>query len=216
MGCEAGMEKGVMFAAAMEKAAKFGRRLGLTDEDGERSSLRFPPLRKDLADMTGELIVWLTALKARLEQSPANPPRIASDVRRKGLDGRLIHRTVRGEMVRSKSEVAIANILFGIEREGRLKYSVEPELPFANRSGRQADFMIEANGATWFWEHCGVLSDEAYRRRFEQKKALYANNGYSIYSPDNPAGRLIVTEDNLETGLDTHAIDQLSRKLFCN
>lgn len=74
--------------------------------------------------------------------------------------------------------------------------------------------MIVVNGETWFWEHCGMLSDENYRRRWELKKALYEKNGYSIYAPNNPEGRLIVTEDSLEQGLDTQAIDQLTRKLF--
>ncbi len=198
----------------MGNLVKFGKWPSL--RDWQRPSLRFPPIRKDLADLAGQLIGWLTVLKARLEGAPADPPETLRGVRLKGLEGRSIHRTVRGDMVRSKSEVAIANILYGIEREGRLKYSIEPELPFANRTGRQADFMIEANGATWFWEHCGMLSDENYRRRWEVKRELYAKNGYSIYSPDNPDGRLIMTEDSLETGLDTHAIDQLTRKLFCN
>jgi hypothetical protein len=206
------MAKVVMFEAAVKRAVKFGKRLGASD--GERPLLQTPPLRQELADMTGDLIVWLTALKARLEKLPAPPSATVQAAQRLGLEEQPIHRTVRGDMVRSKSAVAIANILYGIEREGRLTYRIAPDLPFANRSAPQADFKIEANGTTWFWEHCAMRSDEKYRRRWEQKKELYAKNGYSAYSPDNPEGRLIVTEDSPETGLDTQAIDRLTQKLF--
>ena len=166
--------------------------------------------------MTGDLIVWLTALKARLEKLPTPPSATVQAAQRLGLEEQPIHRTVRGDMVRSKSAVAIANILYGIEREGRLTYQIAPELPFANRAAPQADFKVEANGASWFWEHLSLLSDERHRRRWEQKKELYAKNGYSAYSPDNPEGRLIVTEDSDKNGLDTQAIDQLTRTLFCS
>jgi hypothetical protein len=40
----------------------------------------------------------------------------------------------------------IANILFNLEKEGYLKYQVEPRLPFDDGRGRWADFLIEANG----------------------------------------------------------------------
>jgi hypothetical protein len=203
-----------MFEAAMKRAVKFGKRLG--GGEGELLSVKTPPLRQELADMTGDLIVWLTALKARLEKSPAPSPATVQAAQRLGLVERRIHRTMKGDLVRSKSAVAIANILFCLEREGRLTYQIAPDLPFANRSAPQADFKIEANGATWFWEHCAMLSDEKYRRRWEQKKELYAKHGFSAYSLDNPEGRLIVTEDSDENGLDTQAIDHLTRTLFCN
>jgi hypothetical protein len=64
--------------------------------------------------------------------------------------------------------------------------------------GRWADFLIEAKGKSWYWEHCGRLDDESYRNRWERKLKLYAGNGYSMYSIQNPEGRLIVTEDGPE------------------
>jgi len=206
------MAKVVMFEAAVKRAVKFGKRLGAGD--GERLKIKTPPLRQELADITGDLIVWLTRLKARLEKLPAPPSAAVQAAQRLGLEERPIHRSVRGDLVRSKSAVAIANILCGIEREGRLTYQIAPDLPFANRAAPQADFKIEANGATFFWEHLSLLADEKHRRRWEQKKELYAKNGYSAYSPDNPEGRLIVTEDSPETGLDTQAIDRLTQELF--
>lgn len=118
-------------------------------------------------------------------------------------------------MVSSKSELAIANILYSLEREGRLTYVVEPPLPFAdNAKGRWADFQIRSQGETWFWEHCGMMDDESYLRRWTRKEKLYEDNGYTRHSEENPAGRLIVTEDGSGEGLDSQAIAVMARKLF--
>ena len=132
------------------------------------------------------------------------------------LEERLIHRTIRGEMVSSKSELAIANILFSFEKEGLFTYEVEPKLPFDDGRGRWADFKIDAEGEIWYWEHCGLMDDESYRIRWSTKIRLYANNGFSIFSSENSSGRLIVTEDGREHGLDTSAIQQLVKTLFEN
>lgn len=144
------------------------------------------------------------------------PVILASDVpkglagsQRTFLEERLIHRTLRGEMVSSKNELAIANILFSFERQGLLSYRVEPQLPFDDGYGRWADFLIEANGKVWYWEHCGMMSDEQYRKRWERKKALYQKNGYSIYSESNHEGQLVVTEDGSEQGLDSQLIEKI-------
>jgi hypothetical protein len=118
--------------------------------------------------------------------------------------------------VSSKNELAIANILFGLEKEGHLSYSVEPKLPFADGWGRWADFEIFAGGNSWYWEHCGRLDDDTYRRRWNTKKELYERNGFSIYGPENVKGRLIVTLDGPEQGLDSQMIEKLARQLFVN
>jgi AAA domain/UvrD-like helicase C-terminal domain len=148
-------------------------------------------------------------------------PRLVADVplglkgsQRGFLEERLIHRTFRGEMVSSKNELIIANILYDLEKQGRLKYLVEPRLPFDDGRGRWADFVIEAQGKSWYWEHCGRLDDESYRNRWQRKLKLYAANGYSRYSEENPNGRLIVTDDGPEQGIDSPAIAELARKLF--
>lgn len=148
-------------------------------------------------------------------------PRLAEDVpvglkgsQRGFLEERLIHRTLRGEMVRSKNELVIANILFALERDGYLIYQVEPRLPFDDGKGRWADFLVEANGESWYWEHCGKMDDEHYRRRWDRKLKLYGANGFTEYSSTNPQGRLIVTQDGPEQGLDSRAIEDLAWSLF--
>jgi hypothetical protein len=150
-------------------------------------------------------------------------PRLVADVpvglkgsQRGFLEERLIHRTFRGEMVSSKNELTIANILYDLEKQGYLKYQVEPRLPFDDGRGRWADFLIEAKGKIWYWEHCGRLDEVSYRNRWERKLKLYSSNGYSIYSNKNPEGRLIVTEDGPEQGLDSQAIAELAYRLFAS
>jgi hypothetical protein len=60
------------------------------------------------------------------------------------------------------------------------------------------------------------MDDENYRRRWTRKETLYSQNGYSIYSRENPQGRLIVTEDGQGRGLDSKAIQELAQKLFAS
>ena len=158
-----------------------------------------------------------------LQSSKSQAPRLHSVIpagvrgsHRAFLEEKLIHRTIRGEMVSSKNELAIANILYALEREGHLAYQVEPKLPFEDGRGRWADFLIECKGEGWYWEHCGRMDDENYRRRWNRKKTLYSQNGYSIYSCETPQGRLIVTEDGQGRGLDSKAIYELAQKLFAS
>lgn len=132
------------------------------------------------------------------------------------LEEHLIHRTRRGEMVSSKNELVIADILYDLEKKGYLKYRVEPPLPFDDGRGRWADFLIEAKGKSWYWEHCGRMDDESYRNRWQRKLKLYAANGYTTYSDKNPEGRLVVTEDGPQKGLDSPALVELACKLFAS
>jgi hypothetical protein len=163
----------------------------------------------------------LTNLLRTSRPAPVPPPTALPQGRthsntRGFREDRLMHRTIRGELVSSKNELAIANILYGLEKEGHLSYSVEPKLPFSDAWGRWADFEITAGGNSWYWEHCGRLDDETYRRRWNTKKELYKKNGFSIYSLENLKGRLIVTEDGPEQGLDSQMIEGLARRLFVN
>jgi hypothetical protein len=176
---------------------------------------RFLALRQYLfSDIAGRFTNLLRTPAPQAVRLPADTPTGLRGAQRGFLEERLIHRTVRGEMVSSKNELAIANILYVLEREGCLKYYVEPRLPFDDARGRWADFLVEANGEAWYWEHCGMMADENYRARWERKKMLYERNGYTLYSSTNPKGRLVVTEDSPEKGLDSKAIEELARHLF--
>ena len=124
------------------------------------------------------------------------------------LEEGLIHRTERGELVRSKSELVIADKLHarGIE------YTYEQPLVLPNGRTRYPDFTItdHAMGVTYFWEHLGMLHDPAYRARWERKRAEYVESGIGRHEDGGgPNGTLIETRDELGGSLDAAAIASL-------
>jgi ATP-dependent exoDNAse (exonuclease V) alpha subunit len=125
------------------------------------------------------------------------------------LEGNLIHRTLGGELVRSKSEVIIANLL----RSKGVEYLYERRLVNpSDGSFRYPDFTVEdlATGRTFYWEHLGMLKDAGYRARWKRKLAWYAEQGIlDVEQGGGPGGALIVTRDDDETGIDSAALERI-------
>ena len=121
--------------------------------------------------------------------------------KKKYYEQALIHRTLKGDLVRSKSEVIIANMLF----EADIEYEYEKELDLGDDGIRIPDFTIEdaESGIRFYWEHCGMLGDAGYSRYWEEKKALYQKHG--IVEGEN----LIVSKDSLNGGIDSAEIKRL-------
>jgi hypothetical protein len=127
------------------------------------------------------------------------------------LEERLIHRTSRGEAVRSKSEVIIANLLHA----RKIDYHYEQALELGGVV-KYPDFTIEddAAGTTYYWEHCGMLEDPAYRRRWEEKQAWYREHGVlPLGGGAGSKGTLIVTRDAPNGGLDSAQITAVIEKI---
>jgi exodeoxyribonuclease V alpha subunit len=111
-----------------------------------------------------------------------------------------IHKSLANIMMRSKSEVIIANIL--LDRNIPFKY----EIPLYAIDGTfyLPDFTITIRGTEWYWEHLGMLSVPTYKKHWEKKKAWYEKNGFSE--------RLITTSES--EGFDsTKVINLLKDKL---
>ena len=128
------------------------------------------------------------------------------------LEDGLIHRTARGEAVRSKSEVIIANLLS--DREIDYRYEEPLEL---DGIAKYPDFTIEDDdtGERYYWEHLGLLQDIGYRRRWEEKENWYRAHGiYPQEEGGGPAGTLITTRDSAEGGFDSEAVSRLVEELF--
>ncbi len=119
-------------------------------------------------------------------------------------EDRLVHRTARGELVRSKSEVIIANALY----YHHLEYVYEPELVLEGIMKRP-DFKIidDDTGETWYWEHCGLMDNPRYKKRWEDKKAFYQKNGIE------EGKNLIITYDE-EGTLDSQKVEQIIEETF--
>lgn len=125
------------------------------------------------------------------------------------VDGRffeenLIHRTARGEMVRSKSEVIIADHL----SRRNIEYGYEQPLTIAGIT-KYPDFTIEdaESGLNFYWEHCGMLHVPRYLRRWKEKLAWYEAN--SIKESGGKNGTLIITRDEANGSIDSSKINQL-------
>lgn len=91
------------------------------------------------------------------------------------LERGLIHRTVRGELVRSKSEVIIANLLDGLG----LPYAYEQPFTGLDGSVRYPDFTVDdaETGRRLLIEHLGMLDRPDYVRRWKAKELWYHTSG---------------------------------------
>ncbi|MBK7919037.1 MAG: hypothetical protein IPJ94_22805 [Chloroflexi bacterium] len=105
-----------------------------------------------------------------------------------------IHQTLSGDLVRSKSEVIIANILF----QSGIPFQYELSLRAPDGTHRLPDFTIEWQGNTYFWEHLGMLDIREYEQEWQVKKSWYER-----YFPH----QLITTEE-------TTALSQSVRHLI--
>lgn len=114
---------------------------------------------------------------------------------------RLIHRTVSGVLVRSKSEVIVADVLtsLGISftYEQRLESRSDP------KDFRLPDFTVQYEGDTWYWEHLGMLTTPSYAEAWERKQRWYEANGYR--------DRVITSEDGPDGSIDAVRIHETAR-----
>jgi AAA domain/UvrD-like helicase C-terminal domain len=135
------------------------------------------------------------------------------------FDQRLIHLTSRGEFVRSKSEVIIANHLHHPpDNASAIDYIYEKPLTLGGQT-RYPDFTIEdeESGITYYWEHCGMLHVPEYERRWMEKLAWYENHGilpYEIGGGDN--GVLIITRDSEKGAISSPEIERVIRDVILN
>ena len=128
------------------------------------------------------------------------------------IDGRwfedyLIHRTARGEMVRSKSEVIIADHLANHD----IEYGYEQPLTIEGVT-KYPDFTIEdmESGLTFYWEHCGMLHVPSYRRRWEEKLGWYRAHGILPQEEGGgECGTLVITRDEANGSIDSEKITTL-------
>lgn len=103
-----------------------------------------------------------------------------------------IHSTLAEYMVRSKSEVIIANMLF--DRD--IPFTYEEPLFAPDGTFDLPDFTITWQGEDWYWEHLGRLDDEGYSNHWDTKRAWYE---------EHFPGRLVTTEESGELSREAAA-----------
>ena len=133
------------------------------------------------------------------------PREVTVNAQQRFLEEGLIHRTERGDLVRSKSELVIADKLHarGID------YAYEQPLVLSNGRTRYPDFTIanHARGVTFYWEHLGMLNDPGYKDRWDRKRAEYLECEIKPHEEDGDSKeRLIETRDDPGGGLDAAVI----------
>lgn len=91
-----------------------------------------------------------------------------------------IYETIRGEMVRSKSEVIIANMLYQYRKD--IDYKYERPLTLIDKNGKEVivhpDFTIinKHTARIYYYEHAGKMDDSRYATDFVKKMELYVMN----------------------------------------
>ena len=117
----------------------------------------------------------------------------------------LIHRTMGGDLVRSKSEVIIANTLY----MNRIPYRYEAALHLG-REVVYPDFTIlhPKTKKIYYFEHCGMMDKKDYREKLLYKLRLYGK--YNILPSDN----LILTYESDTMPVDSCQIEQIIRYYF--
>lgn len=129
------------------------------------------------------------------------------------FDAAHVHRTVNGELVRSKSEVIVANVLGSLG----LEYEYEQPLSMADGSTRIPDFRIDRGvQPPVYWEHLGMLDVRGYRADWEAKRKWYASHGIRAWEDGGgPEGILVwSSEGDLRGGIDAQSIEKLARAVF--
>ena len=107
-----------------------------------------------------------------------------------------VHMTSAGFMVRSKSELSIADALYN----NGIAFIYEPILTLGPDK-EYPDFLIErSDGKRFIWEHIGKTNDESYLLRQQTKLKVYKQNNIV------PWDDLILTFDSKEGHLDIRRV----------
>ncbi len=117
----------------------------------------------------------------------------------------LIHKTISGQFVRSKSEAMIASFLN------------HHQIPFRYECALSLDHMIfypdftirhPVTGEFYYWEHFGKADDPSYIKNMCNKLQIYASNGII------PSVQLITTYETREHPLSTEIIEKTIEHYF--
>ena len=144
---------------------------------------------------------------ARWQNQPYRKKKITDDNQKLTTDN--------GELVRSKSEVIIANLL----KSNNVPYRYEYPLVIAREEGGEDSASVGDEDYCEFhpdfyclnvrtrqeyaWEHLGMMDDESYAARAVEKLALYSANGYF------PGKNLIITMETKKSQISSQEITRL-------
>lgn len=123
----------------------------------------------------------------------------------------LKYETDNGELVRSKSEVIIANILAKHKEHLLYKYECPLEMMISGQMQIiHPDFTIMNvhTGKVTYWEHAGRMDDSRYASGFVQKMNTYMEN--KLFPGDD----VIVTYETMNCPLNIHNVKMIVGRLI--
>lgn len=118
----------------------------------------------------------------------------------------LKYETEQGEIVRSKSELIIANLLY--QNKNHLLYKYERPLKIKVNEKTKIiypDFSIFSihTGKIKYWEHAGKMDNPNYADEFVKKINTYCANGLL------PGRDLVLTFETADTSLDIKTVKRI-------
>ena len=118
-----------------------------------------------------------------------------------------IYPTKKGDLVRTKSEVLLADMYYELE----IPYRYEAKLKLKDTVPRYPDFTLldVKNRKIIYHEHLGLLDDDKYRFKNLRKLDEYRRNG--IY----PGKNLIITYEAEGSPLNIKDIRRMIEEMFC-
>ena len=116
--------------------------------------------------------------------------------------------TARGERVRSKSEVIIADTLSRMGIPYRYEFPLKLNLPQGNAAAFYPDFtcLNLHTHEEFLWEHFGMMDDPDYARNAMDKLDIYERNGIFL------GKRLIISRETAEKPLNAKTIRNLAEE----
>lgn len=117
-----------------------------------------------------------------------------------------VFETLKGDFVRSKSEVIIADRLW----QSAVPYVYESELDFGEDGRYYPDFLAlnKRTRSVFWWEHLGWLDDDRYGLKTIRKLCTYAEHGITL------SKNLLLTYETEECRFDTGSIDRLINRFL--
>ncbi len=166
--------------------------------DGKRPEDIYTSLSKPRQELISPLILSKEMFAKRwaeegYEKNPYKPEEV-------------IYETKRGDYVRSKSEVIIADIYY----ELGIPYRYEAAIHLKNGKVKYPDFTVlkVSTGKEYYHEHMGLMDDEGYRLGNMKKLDEYMKSG--IYTGNN----LILTFESKETPINISGIRKMIKDIF--
>lgn len=124
----------------------------------------------------------------------------------------LIHCASDGTFLRSKSEVIIYELLLKSQLNPEYEYVLEIDGEI-----KRPDFYIsdDDTGEKYYWEHLGMLNDDAYSNNWQNKLNWYkSKNILPLEDGRGLNGTLIITKDDRNGGISVKEIASIIDKVF--